>query len=64
MQARAILEAAAELTREGVDARPEIMVPLVGKVEELIHQKRLILEVAEGVKARTGVKDLSFLVGT
>jgi pyruvate,orthophosphate dikinase len=64
MQARAILEAAAELRKEGVDARAEIMVPLVGKVDELTNQKKLILEVAEEVKARTGVKDLHFLVGT
>ncbi len=64
MQARAILEAAAELRREGVDARAEIMVPLVGHVDELTDQKRLILEVAEAVKAETGVTDLPFLVGT
>ncbi len=64
MQTRAILEAAAELRKEGVDARPEIMVPLVGHVAELADQKRLILEVAEEVKRRTGVEDLEFLVGT
>ncbi|WP_025321202.1 pyruvate, phosphate dikinase [Deferrisoma camini] len=64
MQARAVLEAAAELRKEGVDARPEIMVPLVGHVAELQDQKRLILEVAEEVKRATGVDDLPFLVGT
>ncbi len=64
MQARAILEAAAELRKEGVDARPEIMVPLVGHVKELEDQKRIILEVAEEVKRATGVEDLPFLVGT
>ncbi len=64
MQARAILEAAAELRKEGVDARPEIMVPLVGHVAELADQKRIILEVAEEVKRRSGVEDLEFLVGT
>ncbi len=64
MQARAILEAAAELRKEGVDARPEIMVPLVGHVKELEDQKRIILEVAEEVKRSTGVDDLPFLVGT
>ena len=64
MQARAILEAAAELRKEGVDARPEIMVPLVGHVKELEDQKRIILEVAEEVKRSTGVQDLPFLVGT
>ncbi|MHB8765671.1 MAG: pyruvate, phosphate dikinase, partial [Deferrisomatales bacterium] len=64
MQARAILEAVAELRREGVDARAEIMVPLVGHVDELTDQKRLILEVAEQVKAETGAAELPFLVGT
>ncbi len=64
MQARAILEAAAELRKEGVDARPEIMVPLVGHVKELEDQKRIILEVADEVKRSTGVDDLPFLVGT
>ncbi len=64
MQARAILEAAAELRKEGVDARPEIMVPLVGHVAELQDQKRIVLEVAEEVKRATGVEDLPFLVGT
>ncbi len=64
MQARAVLEAAAELRQEGVDARPEIMVPLVGHVAELQDQKRIILEVAEEVKRATRVRDLPFLVGT
>jgi len=64
MQATAILEAAAELRRDGVDAQPEIMVPLVGHVAELRDQKRIILEVAEEVKKETGVGDLPFLVGT
>ena len=64
MQTRAILEAAAELRQEGIDARPEIMVPLVGHVKELEDQKRLILQVADEVKAETGVADLEFTVGT
>ena len=64
MQARAILEAAAELQKEGVDAQPEIMVPLVGHLGEFQDQKALILEVAEAVKHESGVPDLSFIVGT
>ncbi|RMH23001.1 MAG: pyruvate, phosphate dikinase [Acidobacteria bacterium] len=64
MQARAILEAAAELRREGVDARPEIMVPLVGAPAELRHQKKVILEVAAEVKAETGDAELPVFVGT
>lgn len=64
MQARAILEAAAELRKEGVDAKPEIMVPLIGTAAELRDQKEIILEVAEAVKAETGLTDLPFLIGT
>jgi pyruvate,orthophosphate dikinase len=64
MQARAILEAAAELTQEGLKVHPEIMVPLVGHVEELANQKALIMEIAEEVKAASGLRRLSFSVGT
>lgn len=64
MQARAILEAAAELRQEGIDARPEIMVPLVGHPKELRHQKALILEVAEDVKREMELDELPFLIGT
>ncbi len=62
MQARAILEAAAELKKEGVDAQPEIMVPLIGHPAELENQKAIILAEAEKVRAEIG--DVDFLVGT
>ena len=64
MQARAILEAVADLRRDGVDARAEIMVPLVGHPAELVDQKTIILEVAEAVKQELGLDELPFLVGT
>jgi pyruvate,orthophosphate dikinase len=64
MQARAILEATAELLGEGVDVRPEIMVPLVGTVEEFRDQRDLILAVAEAVKAQAGLAELPLLIGT
>ena len=64
MQARAILEAAAELRQEGVDARPEIMVPLIGTLGEFRDQKAIVLEIAEQVKKEKGIDDLPFLVGT
>ncbi|MEE9284427.1 MAG: pyruvate, phosphate dikinase, partial [Dehalococcoidia bacterium] len=54
MQARAILEAAAELISDGTDARPEIMVPLVGHYLELVHQRDIILAVYEDVRASIG----------
>ena len=54
MQARAILEAAAELIKEGKDARPEIMVPLVGHFKELAHQRQIIEKVYEEVRQSIG----------
>jgi pyruvate,orthophosphate dikinase len=63
MQARAIFEAACELTKEGEKVRPEIMVPLVGHVAELANQKEIIVRVADEVMKRYGVK-VEYLVGT
>ena len=63
MQARAIIEAACELGREGKKIVPEIMIPLVGMVSEMKAQKDLIREVAEETLACNGV-ELSYLVGT
>jgi pyruvate,orthophosphate dikinase len=64
MQARAILEAAADLKKEGIDARPEIMVPLVGNIKEFTDQRNIIMETAEKVMKERGIKVLNFLVGT
>jgi pyruvate,orthophosphate dikinase len=63
MQARAILEAACIVKAEGVDVRPEVMVPLVGTVSELSHQKKIVLSVAEKVFAERGTR-VPFMVGT
>ena len=63
MQARAILEAASALIKEGKDPQPEIMIPLVAAVQELELVKADIIEVASQVEDETGVK-LKFKVGT
>ena len=63
MQARAIIEAACELAKEGKKIVPEIMIPLVGMVAEMKSQKELIREVAQETMKRYNVK-LSYLVGT
>ena len=49
MQARSILEAAAELTGEGVETYPEIMVPLTGMSTEYDHQEKIIRDVASKI---------------
>jgi pyruvate,orthophosphate dikinase len=54
LQVRAIAEAAKALTEEGLDPRPEIMVPLVGAVQEL----EVVREEAEQILAEVGVEAL------
>src|SRR5258706_16175650 len=63
MQTRAIIEAAAQLKRERVDVRPEIMVPLVGTVEELRRTRDVIDRVAQEVIKETGTR-VAYKVGT
>ncbi len=63
MQARAILEAACELSKEGMDVLPEIMIPLVGNYKELANQSDIIREVATDIEKENGV-ELNYLLGT
>ena len=63
MQARAILEAAAQLNKEGLKVVPEIMIPLVGLVKELKDQKAIVDRVAADVMKEQGMK-FKYLVGT
>lgn len=64
MQTRAILEAAIEVEEEeGIETRPEIMVPLVAFKRELDLQKEIITRVAEQVFAEKG-RSVSYKVGT
>ena len=64
MQARAILEATAELTAKKVKVLPEIMIPLVGSAKEFINQAGIVRRVAEEVKKHYKLKKLEYLVGT
>jgi len=63
MQAQAILEAACEAKKQGVDVKPEIMVPLIGTVAELRSQRDIVMEVAGDVFKEQGI-EVPFLVGT
>ena len=63
MQARAIFEASAELTAEGIIVMPEVMIPLVGTSAEFAHQENLVREVASNVINETGTS-FKYLVGT
>ena len=63
MQVQAIFEAACELVREGQKIIPEVMIPLVGHVNEFKITKAQAIKTAEEVMARFGVK-LNYLIGT
>ena len=63
MQTRAIIEAAINVNRKGMNVVPEIMVPLVCEAKELKYVKSIIFETAEKVIKEAGV-ELTYLVGT
>lgn len=63
MQTRAILEAAIEVKKEGINVEPEIMVPLVGHHKELELQKEVIVKTANEVFKEKGEK-VDYLIGT
>ncbi|MHB0886235.1 MAG: pyruvate, phosphate dikinase [Bacillota bacterium] len=64
MQCRAIFQAAAQLVKEGVDARPEVMIPLVGTVKEFKLLRELVERVLDEVQKAAGVTLKQVMVGT
>lgn len=64
MQVRAILEAAAELVKEGKDPYPEIMIPVVCDAKELDDQFAIAEQIYKEVLAKYGLKKLKYLLGT
>jgi pyruvate,orthophosphate dikinase len=63
MQARAILEAALEVSREGISIHPEIMIPLVSIKEELEHQIAIVRKTADRLFEAAGIT-IPYSVGT
>src|SRR5690606_38312428 len=64
MQTRAVIEAAIEVNEEmGWNIVPEIMIPLVGEVNELKYVKSVVVKTADEIIAEKGV-ELKYLVGT
>jgi pyruvate,orthophosphate dikinase len=63
MQARAIIEAAVNVSKLGVKVLPEIMIPLTGSLKELRHQTNIVRRVAEDVFKEKGTK-IEYMVGT
>ena len=63
MQTRAIFEAASDCVNRGIKAIPEIMIPLVGHVNELRMQADVVRRTAREVQAETGV-EVDYQIGT
>ena len=63
MQVRAIFQAACDVKKDGIDARPEVMIPLVGTVKELAMLKEMVQRVAAEVIEERGI-ELPVIVGT
>ena len=63
MQTRAIIEAAIESSNQEVKVIPEIMIPLIGHVNELTFVKKRVVKIAEAVMAEYGNK-IEYSVGT
>ena len=63
MQTEAVISAACELKKEGVDARPEIMIPLVGFKSELDFNADIVRKVAKATMEKYGV-EVEYKLGT
>lgn len=63
MQAKAIFYAISKMRTKGIDVKPEIMIPLVGHVNELKEMRRLVINAGVQIEQETG-EDFDYLVGT
>ena len=63
MQTRAVIEAAIKVNKDGLNVKPEIMIPLVGDVKELKYVKDIVVETADEIIKEAGV-ELEYHVGT
>ncbi len=63
MQTKAIIGAAINVKKEGIDVKPEIMIPLVGDYKELVYVKSIITSTADEMLKEENV-DIKYMVGT
>ena len=63
MQTKAIIEAAINVQNDGINVKPEIMIPLVGDIKELKYVKHIVTETADKIIEESNVK-LKYMVGT
>jgi pyruvate,orthophosphate dikinase len=64
MQVRAIMEAACDVAKDGKKVFPEIMIPLVGHINEFVNQKEVVDRIAAEVLARHKKVTVEYKVGT
>ena len=63
MQTKAIIGAAINVKREGIDVKPEIMIPLIGDYKEIVYVKHLITSTADELLKNENI-DIEYKVGT
>jgi pyruvate,orthophosphate dikinase len=63
MQTRAVIEAAINVKKEGIEVKPEIMIPLVGDYKELEYVKQFVSEVASKIMSEENTQ-INYTVGT
>ncbi len=63
MQTRAVIEAAINVNKKGMNVTPEIMIPLVGDVKELEYVKKIVVETADKILKENNIK-MKYEIGT
>ena len=63
MQTRAVIEAAIKVNKDGLNVKPEIMIPLIGDIKELQYVKNVVVETADKLIAESGI-EMEYHVGT
>ena len=63
MQTRAVIEAAIKVNKDGLNVKPEIMIPLIGDIKELQYVKNVVVETADKIIAESGI-EMNYHVGT
>ncbi len=64
MQARAIFEAVVQVAKKGKKVIPEVMIPLIGSVQEFEHQRNIVKRVADEVLQKANLTKQKYLIGT
>ena len=63
MQTTAVIQAAINVIKKGIQVKPEIMIPLIGDTNELKYVKNIVTSTAEQIIKQTGI-NLNYMVGT